>query len=489
MKIIFSRKGFDTGSGGRPSPIIDGRPISLPIPTSRRSTTRYADLHLGELVERLTRGKVMSDSLCHDDPLFFDGKCAFGQTGAAQSHLSNNNVGVGDVFIFFGLFADDPGGEPHHLIYAYMLIEQIIPLGVIADTRLRPKFAESHPHFIGEWNANNTLYVGPAEISNHASPSLRLTQPGGPVSVWAIPPWLASKGLSYHGRAARWLPSNRLQTVARGQEFIADVGNDPDALAWVYNVMKSISRTPKSSDQNHDVVQDDETGKNEGLGAPKMTNNNQNFIAVDTEVDTEIHRDVLIVMLRQPRMNNPNEKRSDPFWEKGSFGCTGCHMKNLLNPKRASELEGVCLAFAQGGPNEIRLVHLTPPVEVIYHSGICELRWTPHEMPLKYLDAPIIINNNGHSDMPEIISEIEDVQRSTPVARFASKFRSRRLTISRRLSEQMRAAVAERRQVNSSIATQYEQALPFPPPMIDRQRAETYDALIREANHYVDLAG
>ncbi|CAI8922445.1 hypothetical protein EMIT0158MI4_310005 [Burkholderia ambifaria] len=29
---------------------------------------------------------------------------ALGQTGAAQGHLSNNGVGAGDVFLFFGWF-------------------------------------------------------------------------------------------------------------------------------------------------------------------------------------------------------------------------------------------------------------------------------------------------------------------------------------------------------------------------------------------------
>ncbi len=32
MKIIISRKGFDSKYGGCPSPIIGNRPISLPIP-------------------------------------------------------------------------------------------------------------------------------------------------------------------------------------------------------------------------------------------------------------------------------------------------------------------------------------------------------------------------------------------------------------------------------------------------------------------------
>jgi Nucleotide modification associated domain 3 len=36
MKVVFSRKGFNSSAGGAPSPIIDGRPISLPIPMRRR---------------------------------------------------------------------------------------------------------------------------------------------------------------------------------------------------------------------------------------------------------------------------------------------------------------------------------------------------------------------------------------------------------------------------------------------------------------------
>ncbi|MEL6529675.1 MAG: hypothetical protein AAFQ27_06905, partial [Pseudomonadota bacterium] len=28
MKVILSRKGFDSSAGGGPSPIVDGRPIS-----------------------------------------------------------------------------------------------------------------------------------------------------------------------------------------------------------------------------------------------------------------------------------------------------------------------------------------------------------------------------------------------------------------------------------------------------------------------------
>lgn len=44
MKVILSRKGFDSQYGGMPSPILpDGTLLSLPIP-SKEDTTKYTDL-------------------------------------------------------------------------------------------------------------------------------------------------------------------------------------------------------------------------------------------------------------------------------------------------------------------------------------------------------------------------------------------------------------------------------------------------------------
>lgn len=70
MKLIFSRKGFDSSVGGVPSPLVDDRPISLPIPTRMPTPTQYADLSTGvaELVTVLTRGRIAADRPCHLDP-------------------------------------------------------------------------------------------------------------------------------------------------------------------------------------------------------------------------------------------------------------------------------------------------------------------------------------------------------------------------------------------------------------------------------------
>lgn len=90
---------------------------------------------------------------------------------------------------------------------------------------------------------------------------------------------------------------------------------------------------------------------------------------------------VVIVHLRRPTAE-PSEKRSDPFWEFGSFGITRCHGENLMHRRNADKLNGVRLAFAQGGKEGTRLVHLTPPVRIVEHGDHrIEALWTPAQMP------------------------------------------------------------------------------------------------------------
>lgn len=236
MRVVLSRKGFDTGSGGTASPIVDGRPVSLPIPTTRRSATTYDGLGLGDLVEHVTRGKIPRDHLCHDDPMFVEDECLFGQCGGAQSHLANQGVGVGDTFLFFGLFADEGTGERHHRIFGYLQVAEMLtpPTGQIGS-KDRP-----HPHTLGEWNSNNTIYRGPGGVAKQNHNALRLTQPNGPLCHWIVPSWLRSTGLSFHGAPERWFAEDRLEAVARGQEFVADIGDDPIAHEWVDSMIAAV---------------------------------------------------------------------------------------------------------------------------------------------------------------------------------------------------------------------------------------------------------
>lgn len=241
MRIIFSRKGFDSAAGKAPSPILDGRPLSLPIPTTRRSTTTYDMLGLGDIVEHVSRGRLSRNNLCHHDPMFENGKCAFGQTGAAQSHLANNSVGVGDVFLFFGLFAHSNGQDRHHRFFGYMSVDEIVSLGSSPNAGDHPLgFSMRHPHTLGEWNSNNTLYIGPGATTDSTCDELRLSLPGGSVSRWRVPSWLREVGLTYHARTDRWEGADTLNVVARGQEFVADIGEREDAHHWCENIISTL---------------------------------------------------------------------------------------------------------------------------------------------------------------------------------------------------------------------------------------------------------
>ena len=249
MKLIFSRKGFDSAAGGFPSPIVDGVPVSLPIPARARSLTTYGDLGLSDLVERVSRGRLSGADLCHCDPLFENGRCAFGQAGAAQGHLANNGVSVGDVFLFFGLFSRLDGGDRHHRIFGYLRVGEKRCLGADPCREQQPAgFGVRHPHTVGRWHRNNCLYVGPGGKAADAGEALRLSWPGGRVSRWRVPAWLRQVGLTYHGRPERWRGedtpgADTLFTVGRGQEFVADLSGNDGARAWVEGIIEVIDRT------------------------------------------------------------------------------------------------------------------------------------------------------------------------------------------------------------------------------------------------------
>jgi hypothetical protein len=240
LRLVLSRKGFDSAAGGVPSPIVGGRPVSMPIPATRNSVTTYDDLGLGDLVERVTKGRIDRTHLCHHDPMFVDGQCFFGQCDAAQSHLINQGVGVGDAFLFFGLFANENSGERHHRFYGYMRVAEIHRVDRIGAAVRSELERLRHPHIFGIRSHNNTVYRGEGATAARAHEALRLTRADGPLSRWTVPPWLGRLGLSYHSKPTRWIGETELEAVARGQEFVSNIGDDPAANAWVEDVIELI---------------------------------------------------------------------------------------------------------------------------------------------------------------------------------------------------------------------------------------------------------
>ena len=177
--------------------------------------------------------------------MFEEGRCAFGQTGAAQSHLDYNGVGISDVFLFFGLFAGSAGDDPHHRIFGYLEVADVTRPGAEPTLSDQPAgFRHRHPHTIGQWNANNTIYTGPGNTAASDVPGLRLSLPHGPVSFWMVPAWLREVGLTYHRDPARWHSNGTLRVVARGQEFVADIAGSSEAAEWLGSVLAMISQEP-----------------------------------------------------------------------------------------------------------------------------------------------------------------------------------------------------------------------------------------------------
>jgi hypothetical protein len=191
-------------------------------------------------------------------------------------------------------------------------------------------------------------------------------------------------------------------------------------------------------------------------------------------------RKVFVAMLRQPYRENPNEMRTDPFWEFGSFGLTGCHKTNLMHPKRIHELSGARIAFVQGGQHGSKLVCLTPPIQIFPYSDRSQIKWAAETKPLRYNVAPLVIGVDGSSDIPEVLHIIEDVRRNGWMGKFASKFRTRRQALpidcAKQITDVWARAVASAKPEH--FADVYTDALPYLPPKVDANRLATYEKLL-----------
>jgi hypothetical protein len=167
--------------------------------------------------------------------------------------------------------------------------------------------------------------------------------------------------------------------------------------------------------------------------------------------------DVFVVMLRRPRRSDP---RSDPYYEFGSFGLTGCHSRNLLNPRKArTRLARARLAFVQGGNLGVRLICLTPPVTVVIHPvNRVEVRWKKqgrHFRFLKYDGAPEITR------IPALEKLIRAVDRTTMAAKFSSVFRSRTTPLPAEVAAGLELSFSKACRSPEHLATRYEETLPI----------------------------
>lgn len=286
MKVIISRKGFDSSFGGVASPILeDGSFISLPIPGD--SQTPYKDIQtpfadFSSLLQDLTKNKITGEDMVHFDPdlnsVNMDRKegwlPSLGQTGSAQGHLSGQNVMEGDIFLFFGWFRETifngekhsyiPGSPNIHAIFGYLQIGEILPLGaspIESEIIKDYPWLEGHPHLYGTRDKNNCIYIAKEKLTLNG---IETDLPGGmhfpkfskdlcltaenqnSRTLWKVPKWLQppenNNGLlSYHNDPNRWTKDvygdSYLQTVAKGQEFVIDLPKNDDFNEWLFNII------------------------------------------------------------------------------------------------------------------------------------------------------------------------------------------------------------------------------------------------------------
>ncbi len=297
VKIILSRKGMDSASGGFASPILpSGEIVSLPIPEEGHKTfipdaqkikyeqIRFGNSSLGKIVEDLSRSRngvkrVSRTTQAHFDPdlnpnfldRLPDWMPVFGQQGAAQTHLKDTNkVDEGDVFLFFGWFREveylngyykyKRGSPCRHVIFGWFQIDRRIDM---KDPTHIPPWALYHPHCTGQKFADNDcIYLPKPRVH---LPGRTLDKPGAGIftryqeklcltadnqtgnhryGLWRLPKWFYTKNeeakLTYHKSERRWKldgDSVLLSSVGRGQEFVLDTAHYPEAESWLISLI------------------------------------------------------------------------------------------------------------------------------------------------------------------------------------------------------------------------------------------------------------
>lgn len=151
-------------------------------------------------------------------------------------------------------------GHPMHVIWGWMQVDEVASVDTVVRRDLTGAWAwaAGHPHLAHYPNRNNTLYVAARELSipgsealslpgagtfDQFNPRLQLTAEGQSPSRWSVPRWLLPdnrRPLSYHGRNDRWTTAGdevHLKTVGRGQEFVLDATEYPEAGPWIIDLI------------------------------------------------------------------------------------------------------------------------------------------------------------------------------------------------------------------------------------------------------------
>lgn len=263
MKIILSRKGYDSSYGGGASPIMpNGDLISIPIPSVNNEIgTGYSEINYGtksylELMKELGL-KIPKDEDCHFNPDLIlnaterepNWTGIFGQNGYALTHLEKTPLEKGDLFLFFGSFKRTyhkktlqfERDNERHIIFGYLIIDKIIkpqddPENVIFS---------SHPNFknADHYKNCNTVYIAKDENGYGTFKyrnELVLTREGYSKSQWELPMIFHPKNgtqISRHSDKNIEIREDKmlLNSVGIGHDFVIE-GN-PEIEKWAKDLI------------------------------------------------------------------------------------------------------------------------------------------------------------------------------------------------------------------------------------------------------------
>ena len=262
MKIILSRKGFDSQYGKQASPIMpDGTLVSLPIPSKDEiafsSITWNGMSYLDILLSLKPTCCYDKQSHCHLDPDLREESIprkngwrpAFGQTSSSLTELRNYKISHGDLFLFFGWFKETEyrngklryknKARDLHVIYGYMQIGDIIE-----SPEMIPDWLHYHPHanmsnYMDSWEkGQNAIFIPSSYLS--FAPQLSgsgtfkynkryvLTKEGYSRSRWNLPETMRGIPISHNPNGWK---DQYFQSAGRGQEFV--IPGEPSVMEWV----------------------------------------------------------------------------------------------------------------------------------------------------------------------------------------------------------------------------------------------------------------
>ena len=265
MKIILSRKGFDSKYGSMASPIMpDGTLLSFPIP-SKEDKIKYSDLlykdktYLEIIRELKPLSKLKDNYKCHLDPDIRKEvmgrentwRPLFGQADSAQVHLLNKGIKEGDLFLFFGTFKESElfdgkyrfkkNAIEQHIIFGYLQVGKIYN-----DIKSLPKDFNYHPHTEKKFliKKNNCIYRAAEQLSIldylkgagcfQYDNQLILTKKGFSKSKWDLPDFFKKIEISRHSEKS--FKEDYFQSVALGQEIVIE--ENVYVTNWAKNIIK-----------------------------------------------------------------------------------------------------------------------------------------------------------------------------------------------------------------------------------------------------------